>query len=195
MILIILASGRGSRLGKVTNTKPKCLINIYKNKTLIDYLSEKFELFSKVIVVTGYKSKILKKKLNSKKIIFVENKKYQNTNMVESLMLCKTLINNDLIISYADIFYDGNILRKLNKLKGNFLPVNKNWLNSWKKRYGSLAEIKNDAEDLVTKNKKIISLSGKIKNKIPKYQYMGIIKLTKQSFIKLHNYYKALKKF
>ena len=41
-------------------------------------------------------------------------------------MLCKTLINNDLIISYADIFYDGNILRKLNKLKGNFLPVNKN---------------------------------------------------------------------
>ena len=57
--------------------------------------------------------------------------------MVESLMLCKTLINNDLIISYADIFYDGNILRKLNKLKGNFLPVNKNWFNSWKKRYGS----------------------------------------------------------
>ena len=53
--------------------------------------------------------------------------------MVESLMLCKTLINNDLIISYADIFYDGNILRKLNKLKGNFLPVNKNWLNSGRK--------------------------------------------------------------
>ena len=45
MILVVLASGRGSRLGKITDNKPKCLIKIHKNRTLLDHLSEKFYLF------------------------------------------------------------------------------------------------------------------------------------------------------
>ena len=142
MILVILASGRGSRLNKITKNKPKCMIKVYKNKTLIDHLSEKFAIFKKVIIVTGYKSKILEKKLNNKKVTFVKNKNYLKTNMVESLMLCKKKINDDLVISYADIFYDGSILDTIIKMKGNILPVNKNWLSSWRKRYKSLEKNK-----------------------------------------------------
>ena len=114
MILIILASGRGSRLSSLTKNKPKCLIKIYKNKTLIDYISENFKFFRKVIVVTGYKSNILKKKLKFNNVEFVYNKKYLTTNMVESLMLAKEKIkNNDIIVSYADIFFDPKILKLL----------------------------------------------------------------------------------
>ena len=37
MNLIILASGRGSRLNRITIDKPKCLTNITINKTLLDF--------------------------------------------------------------------------------------------------------------------------------------------------------------
>ena len=193
MILIILDSGRGSRLGRLTKNKPKCLIKIYKNKTLIDYISENFKFFRNFIVITGYKSDILKKKLKFNNVKFVYNKNYLKTNMVESLMLAKDKIkNNDIIVSYADIFFDPKILKLLVKKKNNILPLNKNWLKSWKKRYKSLDEIKKDAENIVISKKKIKSLGGRILKVLPKLQYMGILKVTNNTFLRMHKFYNEL---
>ena len=64
MILIILASGRGSRCRNFTKFKPKCFIKINKNKTILDYLEDSFKLFNKIIIVTGYKSHVLEKKFH-----------------------------------------------------------------------------------------------------------------------------------
>jgi len=194
MILIILASGRGSRLGRLTKNKPKCLIKIYKNKTLIDYISENFKFFRNVIVITGYKSDILKKKLKFNNVKFVYNKNYLKTNMVESLMLASHKIKkNDIIISYADIFFSPKIIKSLIKYKENILPLNKNWLKSWKKRYKKISYIKTDAEELIVKNKKISHIGDKIYDKLPKYQYMGILKINNKTFYKLLKLYKNLK--
>jgi choline kinase len=194
MILIILASGRGSRLSSLTKNKPKCLIKIYKNKTLIDYISENFKFFRKVIVVTGYKSDILKKNLKFNNVKFVYNKNYLKTNMVESLMLTSHKIKkNDIIISYADIFFSPKIIKSLIKYKENILPLNKNWLKSWKRRYKKISYIKTDAEDLIVKNQEISHIGDKIKDKLPKYQYMGILKINNKTFYKLLQLYKNLK--
>ena len=193
MTLVILASGRGSRLGKLTKNNPKCLIKIYKNKTLIDYISENFKFFRNVIVVTGYKSYILKKNLKFNNVKFIYNKNYLKTNMVESLMLARHKIKkNDIIILYADIFFSPKIVKSLMKYKKNILPLNKNWLKSWKKRYKTIANIKTDAEDLIVKNKKISHIGDKIKNKLPKYQYMGILKINTKTFEKLLKLYKNI---
>jgi choline kinase len=194
MILIILASGRGNRLGRLTKNKPKCLIKIYKNKTLIDYISENFKFFRNVIVITGYKSDILKKKLKFNNVKFIYNKNYLKTNMVESLMLASHKIKkNDIIISYADIFFSPKIIKSLIKYKENILPLNKNWLKSWKKRYKKISYIKNDAEELIVKNKEISHIGDKIYDKLPKYQYMGILKINNKTFYKLLKLYKSLK--
>ena len=45
--------------------------------------------------------------------------------------------------------------------------------------------IKNDAENVEIKNSCLISIGTKITNKLPKYQYMGIIKFKKKDFLKL----------
>lgn len=193
MILIILASGRGSRLGALTKNKPKCLIKIYKNKTLIDYISENFKFFEKVIVVTGYKSEILKKKLKFNNIKFTYNKNYSTTNMVESLMLVKSKIEqNDIIVLYSDIFFDQNILKLLIKKKNNVFPLNINWLKSWKKRYKLLSGIKKDAENITVSKKIIKNIGGRILRRLPKLQYMGILKITNSTFLKMHKFYKEL---
>ena len=193
MNLIILASGRGSRLSIITKDKPKCLTRIYQKKSLLDFIKENFYLVKNIIIATGYKSHFIENHLKDQKIKFVKNKNFKNTNMVESLMLCKKkLINKDIIVIYGDIFFDKKIIEKLVKLEGNILPLNSAWLKSWKKRYKLIKQIKTDAEDIKVSRIYIKSIGEKIKNKLPKYQYMGIIKIDTNSFNRLFRFYKIL---
>ena len=193
MNFVVLASGRGSRLNKETANKPKCLLKIYKNETLLDFISKNFSKHYSNLVLTGYKSRHIEKHLKYKNVKFIKNKNYLKTNMVESLMLSKkALKKREIIIVYGDIFFDKNILKKLKKIKGNVIPINANWLKSWKKRYKTLEKIKKDAEDLIVSGEKIISIGNKITKKIPKYQYMGILKLNFSSFIRLQKFYQKL---
>ena len=181
MNFIILASGRGSRLNKLTKKKPKCLTIIKNKKTLLDYLTLNFNESDNVIISTGYKANLIEKHVSNKKINYVKNKNFLNTNMVESLMLCKKkLKQGDIIIVYGDIYFDQKIIKKIKKLRGNIIAVNANWLKSWKKRYSTLNKIREDAEDLIVSKGKIISVGNKIGKKLPKFQYMGILKLKRK---------------
>ena len=162
-------------------------------KTILDFLSRNFSYFRKIIVVTGYRSKLIQNHLKNKKISFVKNANYMTTNMVESLMLArKEIESNEIIIVYGDIFFDSNIIKKVSKVKGNVLPLNTKWLKSWKKRYKNLKEIREDAEDLKVSKRKIISIASKITKSFPKFQYMGIVKINKLTFQNFEAFYKTL---
>ena len=194
MNFIILASGRGSRLNQLTKNKPKCLTIIKNQNTLIDFISQNFKDSDNKIISTGYKSNLITKHLSDKSINYVKNKNFSNTNMVESLMLCKKkLKKKDLIIVYGDIYFDRKILKKIRNLKGNIVAVNSNWLRSWKQRYLTLDKIKEDAENLVVEKGKIKNIGDKIEKKLPKFQYMGILKIKHKTFIKLEKFYKKLR--
>ncbi len=193
MNLIVLASGRGSRLNKITRDKPKCLIKIKNKKTIIDFISENFFKKGNNIIVTGYKSHLIVDHLKNLNVQFVKNKNYLKTNMVESLMLTKKKLRpGNIIIVYGDIYFDKKILDKIKKIRGNIVPVNANWLKSWKKRYNTLKKIKNDAEDLKVSKEKIKNIGNKIEGKLPKFQYMGILKIERKTFYKLEKFYKKM---
>ena len=85
-----------------------------------------------------------------------------------------------------------NIIQKIKRIKGNVMPVNANWFKSWTKRYNTLTKIKNDAEDLVVSKGNIVSIGNKIKKKLPKFQYMGIVKINRITFDKLEKFYKEI---
>lgn len=193
MNFLILASGRGSRLNILTKKKPKCLTEIENKKTLLDFIVKNFQDNDNKIISTGYKSNLITKHLSDKSINYVKNKNFLNTNMTESLMLCREkLKKNDTIIVYSDIYFDKKIIKTIRKSKGNVIAVNSSWLKSWKKRYFSLKKIKDDAEDLVVSKGKIINIGDKIKKKLPRYQYMGIVKIEYNTFVKLIKFYKRL---
>ena len=61
MIGIILAAGRGSRMGNYTLNKPKSFI-VYKKKKLIDHILQNFKKngINKIYIITGYKKNYLK---------------------------------------------------------------------------------------------------------------------------------------
>ena len=79
-LAVILAAGIGSRLKDFTN-KPKCLIDFGTNVSIIErtYNILKKNKFKKIIVVTGFKHKEIKKKLK-KKVIYRYFKNYRKTN-------------------------------------------------------------------------------------------------------------------
>lgn len=191
MQLIILSAGKGSRLPSKFRNKPKCLVEL-NSKPLLLYNKNFFKLFKKKIIVSGYRKLYLKKL--SKKLGFVNivNKRYATTNMVYSLFLTKKKVNSDVVIVYGDIIFDPNVYKLLKKSE-NLIPVNINWLNNWKKRM-SAKNIFNDAENLIVKDGKLNEIGTKIdKKKIPKYQFMGIIKIKKKSFDNCHKFFQKLK--
>ena len=189
MILIYLAAGRGSRLHIKFRDKPKCLVKI-NNKTLIERNKIFFKNFKKKIIITGYKSIKIKKIANQFNFEVIVNKSFSRTNMVYSMFLAKKKINQDVVVCYGDIIFDHRVI-KLLKNNQNILPVNKNWFKYWKKRMNK-KKILIDAENLLVKNNIITHIGGKIENNLPKYQFMGIIKLKRKTFQKLSIFFKKL---
>ena len=142
--------------------------------------------------MTGYKSQKIKEFIKEFKLKQIHSKDYYKTNMVHSLFKVNKIESNFVMICYGDIIFDNKIYNDLNKNKfQNFMPIKENWLDVWKGRM-KMRKIYIDAEDIVVKKGFIISLGGKLKNSLPKYQYMGLLKLKTKDFFKLKIFYKKL---
>jgi len=191
MQIILLAAGKGSRLPKKFRNSPKSMVKI-NNKTILNHNLKFYNYFKHKTIVTGYKSQQLKSFIIKNKFHSIKNEEYPNTNMVHSLFKVKQIKTNEVVICYSDIIFDSRIYFNLKKQKNkNLILLKKNWLKIWRGRM-NLKEIMYDAEDVRTKKNNLISIGGKIKKKLPKYQYMGIIKLLKKDFFKLKNFYNKI---
>ena len=80
---IILAAGRGSRMGSFTAEKPKCLIE-FGGRSLLEWQIRAFEKsgITKVAIVTGYLREKITETFNLTEFY---NEKWNSTNMVASL--------------------------------------------------------------------------------------------------------------
>ena len=103
MNAIILAAGQGKRLAPLTEHKPKCMVNLF-GKTLLERQISVFREcgITDISVVTGYRSKLVD--LPGLKIF--QNKKFETTNMVESLFCASQELNEQTIVSYGDIIFE-----------------------------------------------------------------------------------------
>ena len=191
MQLILLSAGRGSRLSKKLRTKPKSLAKI-KNKSILEHNLNFYKKFKKKYIITGYKKNLLINFAKKNNFKVIHNNKFKSTNMVYSMFLASKFINQDVVVCYGDIIFDPKVF-ELFKEKKNIMPLNVNWLSIWKKRM-SKNKIRNDAENVVLKNSYLHSIGGKIKKKYPKYQYMGIFKLKKNTFFLLEKFFKKKRK-
>ena len=187
MKMVILAAGVGKRLRPLTADKPKCLVK-YKDKPIIDYILEANRFIKDVAIVGGYKFEILKEYLKDKNIKFFENKDYKKTNMFYSLLCARDFFDDDLIISYGDIIYKKDILKKLIVAEGDFcVVVDKGWKNLWEKR---MEDPLIDAETLKIKDNKIVEIGKKPSsfNDI-EAQYIGLMKVSKNIFNRIFKIY------
>lgn len=191
MILILLAAGRGSRLPPKCRNKPKCMVKI-NNQSILEHNLNFFNKFEKKFIITGYKSSHLKSFIKKYKFKEIYNKNYATTNMVYSMFLTKKFINNDIVIIYGDIIFTENIFGLLKK-KQNIIPANVYWYKNWVGRMGKINTLK-DAENFKEKNNKLLEIGKELKNNdLPKFQFMGIVKVTFQNFKVLYSLFKSKK--
>ena len=190
MKAIILAAGKGSRLNKYTNNIPKGMLK-FSGKSLIE---RQIEIYRKngindISIVTGY----LSEKINFDEVKYYENTEYDSTNMVESLFKAKEKLNGEIIVSYADIIFDQNLLDELLNSNNHInITVDTDWQDYWKARYG---KIDFDLESLEINSKNNITSIGQEVNNTSKIdgRYVGIIKFSRNGLNYLNRIYEESK--
>ncbi len=119
MKAVILAAGRGSRLGTKGKEQPKSMIKIGEKSIIHNQIQTCLEYgINDFVVVVGYQMDVLKSHilelLKPDQVTFVENPIYATTNTLYSLWLCRDLFTDDFIYFNADIFFGGKMLDLFN---------------------------------------------------------------------------------
>lgn len=125
MKAIILAAGKGSRLGTLTENIPKGMLKLF-GKTLIERQIEIYQNcgIEDITIVTGYKSEII----NFSGINYVKNQDFTTTNMNESIFCASEKLSDSVIISYTDIVFEQKIIQQMLKFLGDIgIAINLNW--------------------------------------------------------------------
>ena len=176
MRAIILAAGRGSRMGDLTAEIPKCLVQL-GGKPLLDWQTSALRMagIERIAIVTGWQPE----HLANQGLETFHNPRWSETQMVVSLSCASEWLSAETcIVSYSDIFYPASAVRTLIETPGDVaITYDPDWLSLWSRRF---ADPLSDAESFE------IDSSGKITDigrrtgdarKI-KGQYMGLLKFS-----------------
>ncbi len=128
MKAVILAAGKGTRMRPLTLEKPKCLIDI-SGSCFIDRQIKVFKDcgINDIIVVTGYKSDMIKEHLKDS-VQYVYNPFYDTTNSIVSLWLATLNIEDDILITNSDVIFDEDLIKRMIACNDNInIAVSKIW--------------------------------------------------------------------
>lgn len=140
MKVIILAAGQGSRLRPLTDSRPKCMVEINGKSIVGRQIETMYACGIKeedITIIAGYRSDVLKAQFADTAVRFIVNDAYETTNMVCSLMCAKGILEteDDVIISYGDIVYDEKVLRSILASEDRMaVAVDDGWYAYWAER-------------------------------------------------------------
>jgi choline kinase len=176
MRALILAAGRGSRMGALGEDRPKCLVEL-DGRPLLDRQIAALRRggAQEIGIVRGYRAEML----NFPGLRYFDNARWAQTNMVMSLATAAAwLRDGPVIVSYADIFYRGELVRALAETAGDLvISFDRDWRRLWTRRF---ADPLADAETFrVDAQGTLLEIGGKTANiEDIEGQYMGLLKFT-----------------
>lgn len=151
MQAVILAAGIAKRLRPLTDSSPKCLLDIggknLLHRTVENILGNGIKDF---VFVLGYKGSMIKDYLDKyfpdiNKTVLT-NPDYENNNNSYSLWMTKDYIKGDMLLLDSDILFDRRIIAELlNSVHENCLAV-----NVTKKLDSEQIKVMVDGEDKIT---------------------------------------------
>jgi len=187
---IILAAGRGTRMGGLTDAIPKCLVKL-GGRALLEWqlAALRDARVTRIAIVTGWPAV----QLENRGAETFHNPRWAETNMVMSLACAREWLEADTcIVSYSDIFYPSSAVRALLTSPGDIsMTYDPNWLALWSRRFPDpLADAESfeiDSDGRVTDIGRRVDDVGKIKG-----QYMGLLKFTPQGWTRADKLIAAL---
>jgi L-glutamine-phosphate cytidylyltransferase len=173
---VILAAGRGSRLGQLTADRPKCLVPL-AGRPLLAWQRAALATagVDELAVVVGYRAE----SLVGGELPTFPAPRWAHTEMVGSLLAASSWLDTEpCVVSYGDIVYTATTVRRLAAAPGNLaITYDPGWARLWGKRFADPcadAETFRLAEDgalaeIGARPRTVAEVEG---------QYMGLLRFT-----------------
>lgn len=181
MKAIILAAGRGSRMGDGTAEKPKCMLELF-GKPLLSHCITALETagFSRadIGIVTGYQAS----KIKEQGVHYFHNPDWETTNMFISLTMAREWLENEpCIVSYSDIYYHPNAVKKLTQAPYDLAITSyTGYWELWRARFENPLE---DLETFRVQDGILTEIGARPKERAQvEGQYMGLLRFTPKSW-------------
>ena len=130
-VAVILAAGRGSRLGDLTDDRPKCLATV-GGRSLLEHQLEAIEQagIKKVVIVTGYRARDVRRVAGGR-ARYVHNPVWGDTNSMYSLWCARYELGDDALIFNCDVLFHPEVIDRILAAGRNHFAID---------RYGGLGE-------------------------------------------------------
>jgi L-glutamine-phosphate cytidylyltransferase len=175
---IILAAGRGSRLGPLTDDLPKCL-TVVAGRPLLDWMLDSLSGagIENILIVSGYHHQVLEHYQNER-IEIVHNASWESSNMLGTLQCARHwLSTRPCIVSYSDIAVRAEHVARLSDALGEIvITSNSEWRSLWQARFSDPLA---DAESFSARDGRLTDI-GRRTHSFDEIngQFMGLFKTT-----------------
>ncbi len=131
---LLLAAGMGSRLSPLTDSIPKCLVEV-NGIPILERLIRSLRNygFKRLVVVTGHLSEVIQDYLGNRyadiEITYIHSPRYKTTNNIYSLWLAGKVIDEPFLLLESDLVFYPELLKSL--LRPDRIAVSKMlpWMN------------------------------------------------------------------
>jgi len=176
MRALILAAGRGSRMGQLGDDRPKCLVELQGQRLIERQIAAlRRGGVDEIGIVRGYRAAMI----DFPGLAYFTNERWAETNMVMSLAAAAAWLRlGPVIVSYADIFYRSELVRGLADAPGQLIICyDRAWRHLWTRRF---ADPLSDAETFrIDASGQLLEIGGKtMRIEDIEGQYMGLLKFT-----------------
>lgn len=111
---ILIAAGRGKRLGTHTDEIPKCMVPVGA-KPILGWVWDAFRRagIEELVVIRGYRGDALEAfaRAIAPRVIAVDNAEWQTNNVLLSLACARAYLDQPCLISYSDIIFTPAVAR------------------------------------------------------------------------------------
>ncbi len=133
MRALILAAGRGSRLGAATDARPKGLVELH-GRPLVAWQLDALRAAGvrDVAIVRGYRAECF-----ALDVPYFDNPRWSETSMVASLACAEAWLREErTLVAYADVVYPPDVVRAVERADGDVVvPYDVEWLRLWHRRF------------------------------------------------------------
>lgn len=183
MKTIILAAGRGSRLGERTKDRPKCMCTL-QGRTLLDRcletLAEAGVRTEDVGIVTGYRGDLI----TAPGTAYFRNEDWERTNMFWSLTMAREWLKAEpCVVCYSDVVFSAAAFRALAESDAPLaITYYTGYWDLWSRR------MENPLEDLETfrlgPEGRLLEIGKRPQSREEiQGQFMGLLRFTPESWV------------
>lgn len=180
---IVLAAGRGSRLGALTDDRPKCLCEI-AGRPILDWTTDALRAngIERILIVAGWQAHALRQRRDTVRV----NAEWAAGNMVSSLLCAADWLEREAtLIVYGDGAYGTRAMAAALRPSPHdiLVPIDTEWLRLWQLRFPDPLA---DAETLIRSGDRLLEIGRRAPSLAQiQGQFMGMVRTTPQGWLRI----------